>query len=331
MAARFRRALYILTPPALGVWAIDRKLSALEAKYPALPVDDSTCSAALRTPSNPGVKHTPHIDIYSARVRYRDWIPHEWLDPQMLKFVDDPLFQLMMNAAHLQEWPTVFFSSRLMRLEGSIIGYFSGCGFQPGDRGDSKQGFNPIFDPARMLSGQNNRRLLNGALTVERPPTDFDPYQPYDWNPYGLLVSWKMPNGPRLFFEKIARWGYPWRLMSGGRHEFTVEGPYYIPGRDDEGLFFEFRFASAHDYQIVPEEGDLSRQKTIPKWTARLHRGYARLLLDRAVKENIGLSRLTVDAFGSERPKLDKDDYEDDHEVGHGVVYEVDNEEDDDD
>ncbi|KAL4951046.1 hypothetical protein BDW69DRAFT_170956 [Aspergillus filifer] len=124
-----------------------------------------------------------------------------------------------------------------------------------------------------MLPGQNNRRLLHVALTVERPPKQIDLDNLDDYNPYGLLVSWKMPKGPRLFFKKIARRGYPWRLMSGGRHEFTCEGPYFIPGREDEGLFVDLRFASAHDYQTVPNEGNLSRQKTIPKWVARLHRG----------------------------------------------------------
>ncbi|KAL4970164.1 uncharacterized protein BDV14DRAFT_70660 [Aspergillus stella-maris] len=318
MAARFRRALFILTPSALGVWAIDRKLSDLEAKYPALPVNVTTCSSALRFPRDWSTQHTPHVDIYSARVRFYDWVRPEWIRPGMRETLqDDEMTRVLINSVHLVEWATVFFNSTLISWEGSIIGCFLGRGFQPGDLGTSNEGFSPISDPALMLPGQNNRRLLHGTLTVERPPKHIDFENLDDYNPYGLLVSWKMPKGPRLFFEKIARWRYPWRLMSGGRHEFTVKGPYFIPGREDEGLFIDFRFASAHDYQIVPDEGDLSRQKTIPKWAARLHRGYARLLLDQAVKEQLELNELLWEAFGSglnDRLRELREDFEDDNE-----------------
>lgn len=90
-----------------------------------------------------------------------------------------------------------------------------------------------------------------------------------------------MSDGAREFFEKIASYGYPWRLMSGGRHEINVSKPF----KTEEGQVVEVRFASAHDYEIVPEEGELEKQKTIPAWGKRLHRGFARLVLDSAVRE----------------------------------------------
>jgi hypothetical protein len=52
------------------------------------------------------------------------------------------------------------------------------------------------------------RVLLNGVFTVREPGTD------EDCN--GLLVLWKIPDEAGVF-EKIARWGNPWWLMSGGR------------------------------------------------------------------------------------------------------------------
>lgn len=72
---------------------------------------------------------------------------------------------------------------------------------------------------------------------------------------------------------KIARWGYPWRLMSGGRHELSVPEPFEeVEDDESQGPFVEVRFASAYDYEVVPEEGDLQHQKMIPGWTWRLHR-----------------------------------------------------------
>lgn len=113
---------------------------------------------------------------------------------------------------------------------------------------------------------------MNGIMEVQRQIAADD-----DSN--GLLISWKMADKPRLFFERIARWGYPWRLMSGGRHEMSISEPFEIEG----DKFVEVRFASAHDYEVV--EGEGLGQKILPEWTNRLHRGFARLVLDIAVKE----------------------------------------------
>lgn len=120
---------------------------------------------------------------------------------------------------------------------------------------------------------------MNGMLSVERSPSSGS------WlsmsGPSALLVSWKVSDIAREFFEKIAGYGYPWRLMSGGRHEVSVSKPFKEEGRQ----VVEVRFASAHDYEIIPDEGELEKQKVIPAWSGRLHRGFARLILDSAVRE----------------------------------------------
>lgn len=124
-------------------------------------------------------------------------------------------------------------------------------------------------------------------MTVERAPNAAG----NEAQQYGLLLSWQLAPEPRLFFEKIARWGYPWRLMSGGRHEISVSEPFWEKGDrdgDSEGkgeMMVEVRFASAHDYEVVPEEGGVDRQKVIPAWSARLHRAFAMVILDMAVRE----------------------------------------------
>jgi hypothetical protein len=155
-------------------------------------------------------------------------------------------------------------------LKAPCLAFSPTAGFTPGDTGSSEAGFSPY--------NGSPRDLLNGVLTVQREPgTDKDSN--------GLLVSWRIPDEQRLFFEKIARWGYPWRLMSGGRHEMSVSEPFGVPG---QGALVEVRFAASHDYEVVTGE---QVQKVIPAWTLRLHRGYARLILDRAVKEIMDASK----------------------------------------
>ncbi|KAL2867022.1 uncharacterized protein BJX67DRAFT_353720 [Aspergillus lucknowensis] len=271
MATQSRRLLFLLGSPVVGVYAIHRGLTTLEARYAALPADDSTSSVALRTPGSPSTQHSPHIDIYSARIPVKALLART-NNPSDPKNSD--------NATLSTVWAQSVFGSRIFRLEGRIFGLFAAeRKFEPGDVGNTPEAFNPVSTNSDCTAGRDEgkRKLLHGALTVERPPSLN--------SPHGLLVSWKMPDKPRIFFEKIARWGYPWRLMSGGRHELSVSEPFMIPGRDEQGPFVEVRFASAHDYEIFSEEGELKDQKTIPGWSARLHRGYAMAILDRAVRE----------------------------------------------
>ncbi|KAL4884787.1 hypothetical protein BJY04DRAFT_170470 [Aspergillus karnatakaensis] len=275
---RSRRLLLALTPPLVAAYGIHYGLSTLEARYPALPANDSTCSFELRTPTSPGTQHSPHIDIYSARIPVRYLLRPEQSEPDAVALTPD--FKTTVNLP--RAWAKAVLGSRIFRLEGSMFGLFANRVFEPGDIGNTPGEFGPIHTELRGKEGRSEtkeekRKLLHGALTVERPPSND--------NPCGLLISWKMPDEPRLFFEKIARWGYLWRLMSGGRHELSVSESFNVPGREAEGPFVEVRFASAHDYEIVPDEGDISRQKTIPAFPARLHRGYAMFILDQAVKE----------------------------------------------
>ena len=78
------------------------------------------------------------------------------------------------------------------------------------------------------------------------------------------------------FFRRVARWGSPWRLISGGRFELGV-GPV-----DEEGMV-NVRFSAVHDYEVVEEEG--ARQKTTPQWLKRFHMLYAMWLLDERAEE----------------------------------------------
>ena len=148
-------------------------------------------------------------------------------------------------------WPKAFLRSETMKLESKIVG--------KGKRGDlGEQGF---------YSGQS---LLNGALQVQRTPA----------RDTALLVSWSMPSDVVQFFERLASWGYPWRMMEGGRHEWSIGPVGRLPGESEDMV--EVRFSAAHDYKIV--EGEAGEGKIIPQWVLRGHRVYARLLLDEAVQ-----------------------------------------------
>ncbi|KKK25613.1 hypothetical protein AOCH_003890 [Aspergillus ochraceoroseus] len=255
MAIRARRVFIALAlPPVVTTYAIHRTLSSLESRYPELPVTSSTCSAALRTPESPSTQRCDGVDIYATQVPLSTLLAPRTTSPD-----NKPAATRSIAAA----WAHAVIGSRILRLEGSLFGLVTRGKFDPGDVGDSPAGFAPRPEPD---GGEREckRELLNGVL-VDGP-------------------------GRVRVFETIARWGYPWRLVSGGRHEMSVSGPLEMEGRrreeeeeEEEGPFVEVRFASAHDYVVVPEEGE--RQKTIPGWVGRLHRGYARLILHLAVRE----------------------------------------------
>jgi hypothetical protein len=267
MAARPRtRLLLILALPPVAIgYGIHRGLNALEARYPPLPAEPTT-SIALRTPANPSTQFCAYIDVYAARVPVKALLPRA----QSTDAVPDK--RKSTNFEITSAWARAFIGNKIFRTEGSLVGLLAKGKFSPGDTGDTPAGF------ASPDASGEPRTLLNGVFVVERPPSEDDRD--------GLLVSWRMSDEPRRFFEKVARWGYPWRLMSGGRHELSVSGPFdAVEDDESQGPLVEVRFASAHDYEIVPEEGALQHQKTIPGWTGRLHRGYARLLLDCAVRE----------------------------------------------
>ncbi|PLB52566.1 hypothetical protein P170DRAFT_434286 [Aspergillus steynii IBT 23096] len=263
MPARYGLLLALAVPPAAVAYGGHRYLTVLETKYPARP-PSSSGSVALGIPSNPSTQHCAYVDIYSARVPLRALQARS----KQLGLNQNPKTNAELSTA----WAQALLGTQIFRAESAIIGLFSRGGFQAGDMGDTPGAFFP--DPATGAP----REIVNGALVVERPPVNDEPY--------GLLVSWKIPDGPRKFYEKISLWGYPWRLMSGGRHEMSVSEPFDGEGEEKAlGPFVEVRFASAHDYETFPSEGGLESQKQLPLWSGRLHRGYARFLLDAAVRD----------------------------------------------
>ncbi|KGO77383.1 hypothetical protein PITC_040370 [Penicillium italicum] len=256
MPPRFLRLLGYTTA-AVGVssYSIHRGLNHLEERYPAQP--PAAGSRALSKPQSPNTQRCAYTDIYAAQ------IPLEALEARV------PNTKTPTKTELEHAWARSVLGSIVLRTEGSILGLLTSFRFTPSDTGNSPDGFLPDKSTGAP------RVLLNGLFQVQRVPAA-------DADSNGLLVSMKLPDEPREFFEKIARWGYPWRLMSCVRHEMSVSEPFRVNG---QGMFVEVRFSTAHDYEVVDAEGELEKQKIIPDWTLRLHRGYARLILDSAVRE----------------------------------------------
>ncbi|KAK0497726.1 hypothetical protein EDD18DRAFT_1159043 [Armillaria luteobubalina] len=138
-------------------------------------------------------------------------------------------------------WADALLHGRLLSLEARLVGWISGA----------KQG-------AEMKPGA---KLVGGALEVVQPPSSTSQ----------LTTRWACPEGAIRFFETVARYGYPWRLMEGGRHDMPVE-------RDGDDVLVGF--SSAHDYAVL--DGD---DKVVPRWAEWAHYMYARFILDDGVKE----------------------------------------------
>lgn len=87
------------------------------------------------------------------------------------------------------------------------------------------------------------------------------------------LLWWQWNNKKNVVsnFEKLASWGYPWRMMNGGYHELYIEPT-------DKDKTFDVYFTCAHEYN------DLKDGKVIPEWVQNLHRFYGRIILHLATK-----------------------------------------------
>ncbi|RAK74029.1 uncharacterized protein BO72DRAFT_530557 [Aspergillus fijiensis CBS 313.89] len=311
MPPRLRlRLLYLLTPPTLLTYTIHRTLTHLETKYPPIPAAQGS-TAALTTPTNPSTQRCAEIDIYQARVPVRALLRAEaaltGTDPNTTTTTtttteNNPDNPPRISQATLQKaWAHLFLTSPILQTEAKLIGLLTTGRFHPGDVGLSAAGFAAVpsetvpdtvidtdtapKDPESQ--GWQKRKLINGGFIVERDPE----------SPGGLLASWRIPDEAREFFERLARWGYPCRLMSGGRHEWGVSEVYFCKSEDGGGgegegegegegkageWVVDVRFGSAHDYEIVEAEG--AAQKVVPRWVGRLHRGFARVLVEDAVR-----------------------------------------------
>ncbi|KAL1743436.1 hypothetical protein HDZ31DRAFT_83421 [Schizophyllum fasciatum] len=232
-AARALLYTALAAPAGLGLYAYKETLR-LERAYPATPPPPSS---PLSTPSASGTDwYAPHRPVYSPQGEATAFFAR----------VPSALLPREPRAA-ARAWADACLRSRLMRWEGDVVSRAAGKGDSAG--------------PApRWEAGE---QVVGGALTVVHPPDERG----------HALYKWRMAPEPVAFFERIARWGYPWRLMEGGRHETSVQ-------RTEDPETVLVGFSAGHDYHVNGGDG-----KVIPQWVERAHRAYGRLVLEEGVKE----------------------------------------------
>ncbi|KDQ55187.1 hypothetical protein JAAARDRAFT_103613, partial [Jaapia argillacea MUCL 33604] len=255
--------ILLLGPPGYYIYTESQRLT---STYPALPPHLTTTRTFhfLAVPSEKKSQyvHAGYADVFIARVP-RSVLP---ISSRSAKGGEKGGDGESLN----EKWAKVFLGSSRMKFEGRLFGLLTKFTTHPGDTGSLG------FAPAQPL--------LHSFLTVEDPPSAVQP----------STMSWHNPPSLIRFFEKIASWGYPFRLMSGGRHTLEVmmddKG-----GGGEEGGEWVLSFGCAHDYERVNPVDGKEDGKVVPEWVGWAHKTWARWLLDGAVKELMRRSELVGD------------------------------------
>ncbi|KAL2433997.1 hypothetical protein ABEF95_013220 [Exophiala dermatitidis] len=275
--SRSRQVLGGLALTTLGIgYGTHLYLSSLERRYPALP-PEMTTTKILRVPDDPKTQRCAYVDVFAARVPLRKLLRRSDNNDNNNASSESTSSSNSTHQDLALVWAQRFLDSRIMRMERDYFGLPKLDLASSEKLRDAKEGDWSLGE-VRVVR-RSSEADAEGSLFQQRPSKTSTSTASSNNRVNAVLFCWRMPDDPRLFFEKLAAGGYPWRLMSGGRHELNVE----LLDDDGEEPMVEVRFAAAHDYQIVPAEGD--RQKIIPGWVMRLHRGFGRFVLDQAVKE----------------------------------------------
>ncbi|BGP41703.1 hypothetical protein JCM10449v2_005694 [Rhodotorula kratochvilovae] len=113
-----------------------------------------------------------------------------------------------------------------------------------------------------------------------------------------LHARWHAPRELVAFFERAAAWGYPWRLLSGGRHSWEVALLSSGGSTAGEEQEVELRFGCAHDYEPVGAKDGGDDGKKMPPLVLWAHRVFARVLVQQAVREVRRLARGEAETSG---------------------------------
>ncbi|KAK6500869.1 hypothetical protein TWF506_003630 [Arthrobotrys conoides] len=173
----------------------------------------------------------------------------------------------------IEIWTSALFCTPTLGLEAIGIGFFTGNGFTTGDIGEEK-----------VFVGQELAHGVFNVISIEEQTPPVTLTQQEDGVNGKLLgraiVAYDLPDYLTHIWEVAAKFGAPWRHISGGRHCFEVieeDG-----GRDGEVLV---RFGCVIDMERVNrlerEKGEDG--KGMPGVYVWLHEVYARWLVDGAV------------------------------------------------
>lgn len=176
----------------------------------------------------------------------------------------------------IEVWTSALFCTPTLGLEAIGIGLFTGNGFATGDRGEER-----VYVGQGLAHGIFNVKSIEGESTP--PVTLTEQKDGVNRKLLGrAIVAYDLPDYATHLWEIAAKYGAPWRHISGGRHCFEVieeEGK----GKEGEVLV---RFGCVTDMERVNR---LHREggedgKGMPWLYVWLHEVYARWLVDGAVK-----------------------------------------------
>ncbi|GAA5915095.1 hypothetical protein JCM6882_008478 [Rhodosporidiobolus microsporus] len=286
--------------------------SSLSSRYPPLA---PPASSPLLHPDAPN-QRLEDVAVFAARVPLRSVLP----PPPRLTGDGASPPPPEQQAVELQALTTrlvhALLATPLIRLETALLGAFNPFASSSSSSSPSSPSAPPdsFFHPGQ--------RLVGGALQVVHPArVELGGGGGDGGGEVGrLTVKWAIdPPTAVRFFERLAAWGYPFRLMNGGRHVFEVEvsepqssltlssfssshsdasrdsssrgaGASSCPPDGQEERQVELRFGCAHDYTrlVAGSEGKATEGeddgKKLPAWSSWAHLMYARALLDMAVK-----------------------------------------------
>ncbi|KAK6535492.1 hypothetical protein TWF694_001947 [Orbilia ellipsospora] len=190
----------------------------------------------------------------------------------------------------VENWTFAFFSTPTLSLEASSLGWLVGNGFNTGDqaRDGVCVGQGLAHGLFRVIAFQTEEDIIEESKNMikrgEAKEADI-----VNGGVLGrVIVEYSMPDGLVRSWEVVAaRYGWPWRHLSGGRHclEVVSDGLIGRNERDLEDEMVAVRFGCAVDLERVNRVNGQEDAKLMPWAFAWLHEMYARWLVDGAVNK----------------------------------------------
>lgn len=256
-------------PPLLQTSSATSWILGLLFLIPSLYVSKTVVSLTRTYPTNPGLELPPthpaftspdnsalkqaHIEYWEGRVPISSL---QASPDSQLAATDEGKTSL------IREFTAALFQTRSLTLEAKFIGWGMGNGFQPGDRGEN--------------GVQEGHDFAHGLFKV----THLNDKE--GW----AVVAYPIPDHVVRSFETMAKWGLPWRHLSGGRHVFQVIPDKNSTDKQEDGeKWATVRFGCVVDIERKNRLTGERDGKGLPSALLWFHQMYARRLLDEAIQD----------------------------------------------
>ncbi|KAF3914242.1 hypothetical protein AA313_de0204617 [Arthrobotrys entomopaga] len=193
----------------------------------------------------------------------------------------------------VENWTFAFFSTPTLSFEASCFGWLLGNGFRIGDqaRDGVYVGQGLAHGLFRVTAFQTEEDIMEETKRMIRRGEAREADDVNGGVIGRVIVEFGMPDGLVRSWEVVAaRYGWPWRHLSGGRHCFEVllDHPIGLDGRNLEDEMVTVRLGCAADLERVNRVNGREDGKWMPWTFVWLHEMYARWLVDGAVNKLMG-------------------------------------------